>query len=78
MLYSVSMGVLLSLHITKKILLVGPKTQEEKHEENVFNMIIRIFRSWIGIVIPLLLMGALVETFLAGALFAVKGGGPSF
>jgi stage II sporulation protein M len=75
MLYSVSMGIFLSLQITKKILLIGPKNhgegslfyQEESPEEPVFNIVLSVFRSWISVVVPLLLVGALVEVFITWA-----------
>ena len=86
MLYSISMGVFLSLQITKKILNIGPGSlgkgslfdQEETQEESVFAMIAHVFRSWISVVVPLLPIGALVEAFITGNLFSIERGIPSF
>jgi stage II sporulation protein M len=75
MLYSVCMGIYLSLNITKKFLAIGPSgpgelsllDQEKKKEESVFNAAKGIVRTWIGVVIPLLLVAAVIETFLFSA-----------
>ncbi len=72
MFYSVCMGVYLSLQITKKMLAVGPISpgelslfdHERKNEESVFDSVKGIVRTWIGVVIPLLLIAALIEAFL--------------
>ncbi len=89
MLYSISMGIFLSLQITKKVLNIGPgnlgkgsffyqEETQETQEESVFTMMARVFRSWICVVVPLLLIGALVEAFITGNLFAIEKGSLSF
>jgi stage II sporulation protein M len=73
--YSVCMGFYLSLTITKKLLAIGPSSpgelflleQEKKKKESVFDTVRGIVRTWIGVVIPLLLIAALIEAFLASS-----------
>lgn len=73
--YSVCMGIYLSLNITKKFLMIGSRgpgelsllNQEKKEEKSVFNAAKGIVRAWIGVVIPLLLVAAVIEAFLASA-----------
>ncbi len=75
MFYSICMGIYLSLNITMKLLAIGPGRsgelslldQEKKREESVFNAAKGIVRTWIGVVIPLLLVAAVIEAFLFSA-----------
>ncbi len=75
MFLSVCMGIYLSLSITKKFIAIGPQCpgeislldREKKKEESVFNAAKEIVRTWIGVVIPLLLVAAVIEAFLFSA-----------
>ncbi len=72
---SVCMGIYISLNITKKFLAIGQRDpgelslldREKEKEETVFNVVKEIVRTWIGVVIPLLLVAAVIEAFLFSA-----------
>ena len=58
-LYAVSIGIFLSLQISKRILLGFDSSNEP-----FFLILKRIFKTWVGVIIPLLLVAAIIETFV--------------
>jgi stage II sporulation protein M len=58
-LYAVSIGIFLSLQISKRIL-----HGHESNDEPLYLILKRIFKTWIGVIIPLLLVAAIIETFI--------------
>lgn len=79
MLYSWSLGVYLILQISKKILhavsmepvYLFSKNNLGRKYEKLFPLFIRIFRTWIGVILPLLLVAAMIETFVTPVLVKV-------
>jgi len=58
-LYAVSIGVNLSFQISKRILF-GPDSSDEP-----FLLILkRLFKTWVGVIIPLLLVASIIEAFV--------------
>jgi len=57
-LYAVSIGVNLSFQISKRILF-----GRDSGDEPFFLMLERIFKTWVGVIIPLLLVAAIIEAF---------------
>jgi stage II sporulation protein M len=67
--YSVSLGIFLSFHISKRILLGHSRIQsldarDKNDEESMFALLKRAFMTWIGVIVPLLFLGAIVEAFI--------------
>jgi len=58
-LYAVSIGVYLSFQVSKRILF-GP----DNSDEPFLLLLKRIFKTWVGVIIPLLLVAAIIEAFV--------------
>lgn len=65
-LYSVSIGIFLSLQISKRIL-----RGYESSDEPFYLIWKRILRTWVGVIIPLLLVAAIIEAFITPLLVKV-------
>ncbi len=62
--YATSLGIYLTFQISKRILLYP------SGEESLFPLFKRIFKTWVGVIIPLLLVAAIIESFVT--LFLIK------
>jgi stage II sporulation protein M len=58
-LYAASIGIFLSLQISKRIL-----RGHESSDEPFYLILRRIFKTWVGVIIPLLLVAAIIEAFI--------------
>ena len=76
LIYATSLGVWLTLQISKKILhtvsmepvYLFSKNNLDHRYERLFPLFMRIFRTWIGVILPLLLVAAMIETFVTPVL----------
>lgn len=62
--YATSLGIYLTFQVSKRILLYP------SGEESLFPLFKRIFKTWEGVIIPLLLVAAIIESFVT--LFLIK------
>jgi stage II sporulation protein M len=66
LIYASSIGVWLAFQISKRILFLS-----DGDKEPLFPFFIRIFRAWIGVILPLLLAAAMIETFVTPLLVKI-------
>jgi stage II sporulation protein M len=64
--YAVSIGVSLSYQISKRILF-----GYDSSDEPFFLMLKRIFKTWVGVIIPLLLVASIIEAFVTPFLIKI-------
>ena len=78
--YSASIGVYLSLQISKKILnlerdelivLFSKKNQDNGSEDQI-SLFKRALKTWLGVIVPLLIVAAIIETFITPFSFLYK------
>lgn len=65
-LYAVSIGVNLSFQISKRLLF-----GYDSSDEPFFLLLKRIFKTWIGVIIPLLLVASIIEAFVTPLLIKI-------